>query len=50
MQGKADGDGAKIEIKCPRCKSVIRWTLGKPEIIVAIEGVRNHKRQTVVFE
>jgi phage FluMu protein Com len=39
-----------IELKCPRCKSIILWTLGKPEFVVKVEGVRNHKRQLVAFE
>jgi hypothetical protein len=39
-----------IELKCPRCKSVILWTLGRPEFVVKVEGVKNHRRQVVVFE
>jgi phage FluMu protein Com len=39
-----------LELKCPRCDSVIEWSYGKPEFRIVKEGNRNHKRQAVVFE
>lgn len=39
-----------LELKCPRCDSVIEWNYGKPEFRIVKEGRRNHKRQTVAFE
>jgi phage FluMu protein Com len=50
ITGMMEANGAKLQMKCPRCKSLVQWTFGKPEFIVLIEGVRNHRRQTAVFE
>lgn len=33
---KASGFGATIEIKCPKCNSMVRWPSLAPEIIPAI--------------
>lgn len=40
----------QIELKCPRCKSIIEWSYGKPEFKIVKRGVENHKRQVVAFE
>lgn len=39
-----------LELKCPRCSSVIEWGYGKPMFRIVKEGVRNHKRQVAAFE
>lgn len=39
-----------LELKCPRCKSLIGWSFGKPDFKVLTEGVRNHRRQIAAFE
>lgn len=40
----------QLELKCPRCDSVIEWTYGKPLFNVIKEGRRNYRRQVAAFE
>lgn len=48
--GKVEARDLKLQMKCPRCKSLIEWKLGTPEFLVIVEGIRNHKRQVTIFE
>lgn len=48
--GKVEPLNVKLQLKCPRCKSLVEWKLGTPEFAVIAEGVKNQKRQTVAFE
>jgi len=49
IEGAMSGD-TRLQMKCPRCKSVIEWTFGKPQFEVIKEGVRNNRRATSAFE
>lgn len=50
VRGIIQPQNVYLELKCPRCNSVVEWGYGKPEFRVVKEGTRNHKRQSVVFE
>jgi phage FluMu protein Com len=41
---------AILEMKCPRCKSVIEWTLGKPILRTSKYGQKNDRPSKAVFE
>jgi phage FluMu protein Com len=50
IEGPMHANGVKLQMKCPRCKSLVEWVFGKPEFRIIIEGNRNHRRQTAAFE
>lgn len=50
VSGIIEAQDVKLEMKCPRCKSVILWTYGKPEFMILKDGIRNQRRQTTAFE
>ncbi len=50
VEGAMSANGVKLQMKCPRCKSLVEWEFGKPSFVVLIEGVRNHRRQIAAFE
>lgn len=50
VRGQVVAQEVYLELKCPRCGSIIEWTYGKPEFKIVKDGVKNHKRQLVAFE
>jgi phage FluMu protein Com len=50
VNGVLERSDIRLQLKCPRCKSLIEWTFGKPEFSIVAAGVRNHRRQTAAFE
>jgi phage FluMu protein Com len=50
INGVMNANGVKLEMRCPRCRSLIEWTFGKPEFKILYEGRKNDKKQTAVFE
>jgi hypothetical protein len=42
--------GATIQTRCHRCKSLISWRIGTPELRVIERGPQNEKRRKVAFE
>ena len=43
-------DTAKLQIVCHRCKSMISWTIGQPELEIIKHGQKNERRQVAAFE
>lgn len=50
LHGAITPQAVKLELKCPRCKSVIEWSFGEAKFAILNEGVRNHRKQVAVFE
>ena len=50
VTGKVSPTGAKMQVHCHRCKSIVSWTCGLPVLEIVAYGVKNHKKQTAVME
>ena len=50
VYGKLLPQEAKIQTKCHRCKSLISWRIGTPDLRIDQCGPKNRKRQYVSFE
>lgn len=48
--GVIEAQEVQIEVKCPRCKSLVKWTYGTPKFDIISHGVKNHRPAKAVFE
>jgi hypothetical protein len=50
VYGVISAGGATIQTRCHRCKSLISWRIGTPELRAIERGPQNEKRRKVAFE
>jgi len=50
ITGAMKADGVRLQMKCPRCKSVVEWEFGKPHFTIIKKGLCNPPKRTAVFE
>jgi hypothetical protein len=50
VYGAMEATGATIQVRCHRCKSLIAWHIGTPELRAVEHGPKNNKRRKVAFE
>jgi phage FluMu protein Com len=41
VRGEIMPQAVKVEMKCPRCKSVVVWDYAQPKFEVIIHGIKN---------
>jgi DNA-directed RNA polymerase subunit RPC12/RpoP len=50
VNGVMSYSGARVEIVCHRCKSLVSWVIGVPVLHVIKYGQKNDRHQTAAFE